>query len=86
MPPTDVIPEAADFKPTLWTVATVSDGGGAAKLEEAEDAGDGDDAEGGDGGAAAENAGPAVPLSKNAQKRAAKFEVCIHRTLIPKGP
>jgi len=85
MPPTDVIPEAADFKPTLWTVATVSDGGGAAKLEEAEDAGDGDDAEGGDGGAAAENACPAVPLSKNAQKRAAKFEVWEQRKVAKKA-
>jgi hypothetical protein len=78
----------AEFKPTLWTVST--DGAAAANDADAEgdgkgkETGDGDGGDGGDdeGGAAAATtaaddgaADGAVPLSKNAQKRAKKFEL-----------
>lgn len=77
-----------EFKPTLWTVSNSVEGhaeGDGIGNATGEGDGGGDDGSGDDGGGAAATTEDAVPLSKNAQKRAAKFELWERRKAAKKA-
>ena len=88
--------EEEEFKPTLWTVSTGggakndvddddADGNAGVKGKSAGDGGGAGKGGGGGGGAAAADDAAAVSLSKNAQKRAAKFELWEKRKAAKKA-